>query len=294
MGGLDRRPGGVRVWPIAYRAHDGARRAAYVLLPSWYGPRRNPSIPLVISPHGRGVDGRSNARLWGRLPAVGHFAVVNPDGEGRRLPLYSWGAAGQVSDLARMGQVVHRALPWLRITPDRIYGVGSSMGGQETLLLVARRPRLLAGAAVFDAPTDLALQYRDFPRLPCNATCLRQWRRPIGPSLQKLARVEVGGTPATAPRAYARRSPRTYVGAIAASGVPLQLWWSSADRIVGDVRRQEVAFARALRRRGLRAPLDTVVGSWTHDVGMRVNLPAALRRFGLLRPLPAFAQQRSP
>src|SRR2546426_8431240 len=46
------RPAHTRSWRIAYRAHTGRTRLAYVLLPSWYGPERHPSIPLVISPHG--------------------------------------------------------------------------------------------------------------------------------------------------------------------------------------------------------------------------------------------------
>ena len=28
----------IRTWKIHYRAHNGVRRAAYVVLPSWYGP----------------------------------------------------------------------------------------------------------------------------------------------------------------------------------------------------------------------------------------------------------------
>ena len=74
----------VRTWKIHYRTHRGIRRLAYVLLPRWYGPRRHPPIPLVISPHGRGVGARVNARMWRGLPAEGVFAVVNPQGEGRR------------------------------------------------------------------------------------------------------------------------------------------------------------------------------------------------------------------
>ena len=41
------------------------------------------------------------------------------------------------------------------------------MGGQETLLLVGRYPRLFAGAAAFDAVSNFALQYRNFRRLSC-------------------------------------------------------------------------------------------------------------------------------
>src|SRR5215208_436680 len=168
--------------------------------------------PLVISPHGRGLSGRTNAAAWGDLPALGNFVVVNPDGQGRRLGPYSWGYAGQIEDLARMPAIVRAALPWLKIDRSRVYAFGGSMGGQETLLLVARHPGLLAGAAVFDAVTDFARQYRAFPQLGCAGICARSFRRTgaFGRSLQGLAREEIGGSPKTARAAFARRSPITY------------------------------------------------------------------------------------
>src|SRR5215211_3322090 len=147
---------------VSYRAHNGARRSAIVLLPRWYSRRDNPALPLIISPHGRGATARSNAAAWGALPAAGLFAVINPSGQGRRLWRHSWGFHGQVTDLARMPRILARALPWVRIDKKRIYAFGSSMGGQETLLLAARYPYLLAGAAAFDAVTDFRLQYRNF------------------------------------------------------------------------------------------------------------------------------------
>src|SRR5207247_8604555 len=75
----------VRVVTIHYRTHDGHRRSAEVVLPDWYGPRNNPPLPLIISPHGRGVSAEENVNRWGNLPAVGAFAVVNPEGQGRRF-----------------------------------------------------------------------------------------------------------------------------------------------------------------------------------------------------------------
>jgi hypothetical protein len=273
----------VRVVTIHYRTHDGHRRAAYVVLPKWYGPRNNPPLPLIISPHGRGVLPTENVERWGNLPALGPFAVVNPEGQGRRLVRYSWGYPGQIEDLARMPRAVTRALPWLRIDRRRIYAFGASMGGQETLLLVARHPSLLAGAAAFDPVTDLARRYGDFGRLRCNRRCLQGWRQQLGRGLRVLARLEVGGTPKSNPRAYAARSPLRYARAIAASRVPLQLWWSTADRVV-IARDQSVRFARRLRRLHPAAPLHTVVGSWPHSAGMRpyYMLIPALRKFELL------------
>ena len=176
----------------------------------------------MISPHGRGLTGPANLRLWADLPARGRFGVISPDGHGRVLPLHSWGWEGQISDLANMQYVAKATLPWLRVKLGGVYAIGGSMGGQETLLLVARSPRLLAGAVAFDAPTDLARRYRDFPRIPG------------GRHLQELAQREVGGTPDTYPGAYARRSPIGHVRAIAFSRVPLQLYWSVADEVVLD------------------------------------------------------------
>jgi poly(3-hydroxybutyrate) depolymerase len=177
----------VRELTIAYWAFDGRTSHATVLLPSGYGPGRNPILPLVISPHGRGLDGTKNASRWGDLPTRGGFAVVNPDGEGSHLSgRFSWGAAGQISDLARMPSILAKALPWLRIDPQRIYAVGGSMGGEETLLLLARYPRLLAGAVVVDPLVDFARQYRN-------------WNDSAGAAKRKLARREVGGTPSSNP-----------------------------------------------------------------------------------------------
>ena len=275
---------GVRAWQIHYRAHNGAPRNAYVLLPAWYGPHNHPPIPLVISPHGRGLDGRRNARLWGQLPAKGGFAVVSPDGQGRELGAYSWGALGQVDDLARMPEIVRRTLPWVRIAPKKVYAFGGSMGGQETLLLLARHPHLLAGAAVFDAVTDFRLQYRDFPRLKCDKACRATWGGPIGASLQKLARVEVGGSPTAARLAWKLRSPITYARAIAASHVPLQFWWSSKDRIVIDQQRQSKRLFDLIRRLNPLAPVGAYEGYWRHSAEMRAQtrLPLALASVGLL------------
>jgi pimeloyl-ACP methyl ester carboxylesterase len=273
----------VRRVTIHYRAHGGARRSAQVLVPAWWRRSDGP-LPLVISPHGRGLGGRENAALWDELPAAGPFAVVSPDGQGRRLGSYSWGYPGQIADLARMPDVVERTLPWLRIDRRRIYAVGGSMGGQEALLLAARYPRLLAGAAAFDAVADFALQYREFPHLRCNHACRRRWAGPLGSSLQRLARLEIGGTPRSAPRAFARRSPASYARRLAFSCVPIQLWWSSADRIVLDQRAQSGRLFRALRRLNPHAPVEAYVGGWAHSAEMSENaqLPYALARFGLL------------
>ena len=264
----------VRIWPIHYRAHDGLRRRAYVVLPRWYGPLDNPPIPLIISPHGRGVPAIDNVRLWGNLPAVGRFAVVNPEGQGRRLALFAWGDPGDIRDLAAMPRILHRQLPWLRIRFRRIYAFGGSMGGQETLLLVARSRHLLAGAAAFDAPTNMAARYFAFSSLR------------FGDELQERARLEIGGTPLTDPRGYRVRSPLDWARRIAFSGVPLQIWWSTRDRIVTNQAHESGALYRDIMRLNPAAPVIQLVGTWRHTAEMRAwtRLPIALRLFGLLPP----------
>ncbi|MBA3842625.1 MAG: hypothetical protein H0X39_08390 [Actinobacteria bacterium] len=291
--------GHVTLWRIQYRAHNGLPRLATLVLPRWYGPHLHPRLPLVISPHGRGLSGRDNAMLWGGLPAAGSFAVISPDGQGRLLGNYSWGSPGQIADLARMPQIAQSELPWLRIDRSRIYAFGGSMGGQETLLLLAHHPTLLAGAASFDAVADFALQYRDFPQIGCNAVCRRDLGEPLGSRLRSLARDEIGGSPVTRPLAFAQRSPITYTRSIAASCVPLQLWWSPADKVVIDQQRQSGKLFWRLRKTNPRAPISGYVGFWIHSREMRATsmLPYALAEFGLLHraaPAEGLALHRVP
>jgi poly(3-hydroxybutyrate) depolymerase len=264
----------VRVWRIHYRAHDGSIRRAFVQLPAWYGPKNDPTLPLIISPHGRGMSARTNVSVWGNLPALGRFAVVDPEGQGRRLTLFAWGDPGDISDLAHMPDFVERALPWLHIDRDRVYAFGGSMGGQETLLLVAKHPRLLAGAAAFDSPTSMAARYQAFDHLK------------FGDGLQRLARIEIGGTPATDAGGYAVRSPLDWARGIAFSGVPLQIWWSMRDRIVVDQAQESGRLYREIRRLNPTAPVQEFVGTWAHTAEMRAGtrLPIALRLFHLLPP----------
>jgi pimeloyl-ACP methyl ester carboxylesterase len=262
----------VRTVTVRYRAHDGAARTAVVVLPRWYGPRNHPPIPLVISPHGSGIEPTANARRWGNLPALGPFAVVNPEGQGARLELYSWGSPGAIADLARMPQILHETLPWLRIDKRRVYGVGGSMGGQETLLLAAKHPRLLAGAVSFDAPTNMATRYAAFQHLKG------------GSGLQALARLEFGGLPRVNGEAWADRSPLFYSRELAFSQLPLQIWWSKRDQIVIHQADQSGLLYRAIRRLNPHAPVLQFVGRWRHTAEMRPTrgLPLALVKLGLL------------
>ena len=257
---------------MRYRAHNGAPRPAIVLAPDQFGPGRpSPPLPLIISPHGRGVPPSANARLWGNLPDRGGFAVVCPGGMGRRLPLHSWGYRGQITDLSKMPEIVRRTLPWLRIDRRRVYALGSSMGGHETLLLVGQHPQLLAGAVAMDSVTNFYRRFNDF--------AATRGRR----GLQRLASFEVGGTPRTNPRGYVLRSPTHYLREIASSGVPLQIWWSVTDQIVVDQQHQSAHFYRELRRLRPRAKVEAIIGFWRHSSEMRhdTQLPNDFQILGL-------------
>ncbi len=252
---------------LTYRAHDGLDRPAWLLLPVGY---HGQPVPLVISPHGRGVDPLSNALGWGELPGEGGFAVINPGGMGRRLDDYSWGDPGEIADLARMPRIVEAH--GVDVERSRVYAIGGSMGGQETLLLVARYPRLLAGAVAFDPATDMTRRYWDFAALK------------HGAHLQALARDEIGGTPGTDPEAYDVRSPDHYVRAIADSGVPLQLYWSTADRVIVDQRVETDALYGLIHDLNPRDRVWDFEGEWAHTAEMQPTrrMPRALARFGLL------------
>ena len=147
------------------------------------------------------------------------------------------------------------------------------MGGQETLLLAARFPHLLAGAASFDAPTDMAARYRAFDHL--------RW----GDRLQRLARREFGGTPAADPRAYEIRSPLDWARQLAFSRVPLQIWWSTRDTIVDDQKHESGLLYRDIKRLNPQAPARQYVGTWAHTTEMSAHGLSALCSVAV-RPLP--------
>lgn len=179
--------------------------------------------------------------------------MICPGGMGRRLPLHSWGWRGQINDLARMPSILRAARPWLRIDARRTYAVGGSMGGQETLLLLGQHPRSLAGAVAFDSVTDFPLRYGQFARI-------RNGEGLAGTCPHR------GGTPRTNPEGYVLRSPTHWIGEVASSGVPFQLWWSDADEIVVDQRTQSEKFFKDLQKLRPRGRVEKVTGSWSHTL----------------------------
>ncbi len=68
--------------------------------------------------------------------------------------------------------------------------------------------------------------------------------------------------------------------------MPLQIWWSTRDRIVTNQARESGALYRDIMRLNPAAPVIEVVGTWHHTAEMRIGtkLPFALRLFELIPP----------
>jgi pimeloyl-ACP methyl ester carboxylesterase len=311
-------------WTVRYLAWDHhTARQAVIVLPRAWGPKHHPHpLPLVISPHGRNNLAINNARgYWQNLPAAGPFALVCPDGLGRarsaetdpadRPPnpsLFTYGNVGQVHDLARMPQIVEATLPWLQIRRDRVYVLGSSMGGQETLLLAARYPKALAGAhgklagaAAFDATCDLAVQcgYLTHHRPGVAANMIeevgtqpastRGWNLEARYFNRKRKRQEtIHSLLAQLPKGQAAWNERTalrFTRTLASLPFPLRLYWSTEDVVVGNQERDQTGkLYAAIEKLAPHADVTPVRGQWahSHEFFPGKQLGAALTAFGLI------------
>jgi hypothetical protein len=251
-------PEPVQAFSVPYITWNGQERCATVLLPLDYVPGDDAeSLPCIIQSPGRKATPAVAASTWRDLPSTRHFMVIVADQAGRRDPLNSWGVAGQIHDLVRMPHIVEQALPGVHVDPERQYAVGVSMGGQETLLALAFHPEHWAAVLCVDGVADLAARYREFALVD---------RMDVRP----LMRQEVGGSPRRAPFQYAVRSPITFARTLAASGVPLAIWWSADDQLVIN---QETTQTGHLYSRILAldpaAPVVQRIGTGSHGLMIR-------------------------
>jgi pimeloyl-ACP methyl ester carboxylesterase len=322
-----------RPYTVPYLAWDDKTvREAVIVLPNGWDPSHQPHpLPLVISPHGRNNFGWGNAaHYWQNLPADGPFALVCPDGLSRAHDkatdpldqppsdpsLFTYGHPRWIDDLARMPKIVQATLPWLRIDLERIYVLGSSMGGQETLLLAARYPRSLsggtgrlAGAAAFDSTCDLATQCAYLTNLapthgvspagvsarmieeinarPANVRRFRQAATFYNAKLEK--HMTIGQLLDELPRKQAlwdERSPLHYVAKLSRLRFPLRLYWSSHDTVVGNQGRdQSGKLYKQIKAANPAAGVTQVKGLWAHSCEFVPGdcLSDALRAFKLVR-----------
>jgi dipeptidyl aminopeptidase/acylaminoacyl peptidase len=187
--------------------YDGSPRQAVVVA----APDTDEKpLPLVIVPHAAGFSAEATARYWRDIPVRRGFIAVFPFGHGRKLDLYSLAWRGQIADLASMPKVL--AEQGYAVDESRVYAVGLSMGGLESLMLAGCYPGLLAGVVAFNSPIDLASWYRDI-------------------DIGRSATVdEIGGTPDEVPDKYAERSPLNCIATIAR--IPTLLYWDPNDKVV--------------------------------------------------------------
>jgi pimeloyl-ACP methyl ester carboxylesterase len=237
---------------VSYSAWNGTALAATLVLPLDYSAENATPLPCIVQPHGRGSRPAYAASLWGDLPTRYGFAVICPDAVGEDGTANSWAAPGQIDDVVRMPDTVEAAVPWVRFDRRRLYLVGSSMGGQESLVGLARAPDHFAAVAAFDGAADLAARYRDMGAAGQRGD-------------QAKLRHELQGVPAQRRFAYQQRSPLSFCRTLATCGVPLRIAWSTADQIV--TRGADTQFGRLCRR--LRAvapevPLTEVISALPH------------------------------
>jgi hypothetical protein len=273
-------PAPVQAYSVPYVAWNGQLREATVLLPIDYVPGDTAeALPCIVQSPGRKASPAGAASTWKGTPSTRGFIVISADQAGLRDPRNSWGVAGQIDDLVRMPDIVEAALPGVHVDRERLYSVGVSMGGQESLLSLAFHPEYWAAVLCVDGIADLAARYREFAQVGRLAD-------------RKLMRDEVGGSPSRAPFAFAVRSPSTFVRTLATSGVPLAIWWSAEDTLVINQATTQTGFLYSrIVAIDPAAPVVQRIGTGGHGLMIRQN-PAAAVDF--LCPGGEWLRRRSP
>ncbi|MGA0121860.1 MAG: alpha/beta hydrolase family protein [Gaiellales bacterium] len=256
----------VRSW---YDTWNGHRRELRIAVPTAALAAGRP-VALLVTARPAGLSLLCTDETM-RLAGRSGFALACPSGQGVVTRSFSYGAAGQISDLARMPGIVAERIPDLRINRARTYLAGSSMGGTEVLLVALRYPRAYARVASLDPITDQGLRFASLPL-----------------ERRLLLQAECGGPPVLQPGCYATRSPQTHVGRGATAG-SIALWYSTRDPVSGEPR-QVPRFAKAMAERGARG-FAVRVGRWGHgalwgrapmrrawmrDLGLPVSVPVEL------------------
>lgn len=270
--------GGNLVLAVPYHAWNNKARYATVVLPADYGPGSTEVLPCIVQPHGRKATPLGPAGRWGDLPTTERFMIICPDSSGRRDPSNSWAVAGQLQDIVDIVDVVEQSIPWVHIDRQRLYLLGISMGGHETLCTLARFPDVFAAGLSCDGNANLAKRYYEFRRVGMAAD-------------QVLMRREVGGTPKQVPWLYERRSATPFAGTLASCGVPIAIWWSKDDQIgYHQAETQTGRLYTMIKNRNPDAPVEQVIGTGAHGsmlAGHPETAVAFLRPGGVWRTVPA-------
>lgn len=193
---------------------------------SLYLPERTAKepVPLLVGFHTWSFDWKGIACYKAMLAyaKANGWALVCPNFRGANDHPEACGSDLAVQDVV---DAIEYAKSRGRIDADRIYATGGSGGGHMTLLMLGRHPEIFAAGAAFCPITDLARWHaeslEDHPGR--------------GKGYAKMMERACGGTPAEKPEEYARRSPLTWLAAVAKTGVPAYIATGIHDGHSGSV-----------------------------------------------------------
>lgn len=202
-------------------------------------------LPLLVAAHPAGgastcVD--QMATLAGRF----NFVLACLDGQGNSTRAFSYGAPGQIADLAAAPRLIAGRLPGMKLDASKLYLVGSSMGGTEALLVGLRYPGAYRETVGLDPITDLGFRFNSLPLVRRNQL-----------------EAECGGPPTVMGACYVARSPMAYVGTRARAAAVLNVWYSTTDPVSGAPQ-QTPKFLTAERPLTQPGRLLVRVGTWGH------------------------------
>jgi hypothetical protein len=186
--------------------YNVSTKSVVVLSPS----QADGELPLIIVPHAANFSAEETSAYWEPFISRKGFIAAFPIGHGRVDDLCSFGWRGQMADLANLPSLLSNS--GYQIDMSRIFAVGLSMGGQESLLLAGMHPEMISGIVAFNPVVDLKQIYihSDTPSVVISN--------------------ELGKSPAEIPDEYENRSPIKFYATI--SQVPTLLYWDSNDVMI--------------------------------------------------------------
>ena len=166
------KPAGAHDLTIHYRAHDGVRRRAYILLPSWYGPKQQPADPA------RHLAARARRQRAREHEALGRAAGARPvrgDQPRRRGPqaealLVGLGRADRGPGADAGDRAAHAPLAARRQRTASTRSAAAWAARRRCSCSPAIRGCSPARPRSTPSRT-LRCQYRSFRSIPCNRAC---------------------------------------------------------------------------------------------------------------------------
>lgn len=245
----------MRTW---YAAWNGRVRSMLVVYPK--EPKR--PLPLIVALHAATGDATCDNGFVAYADDL-QFAVACIGGQGAATRGSSYGAPGQIDDVLRVPDLVRNRADQLPLDDAQTILAGSSMGGMEALLAADRSPERFSTVVSLDAPVDLTLRFRTLGR-----SAKDEGKR-------RALIAECGGTPTTAQRCFAQRSPITQMGRMSAADVPVVMEWSRRDRI-GGLDGQSPLYAKRLAHGRPTRCVDVRVSALTHGASWMIDMPTWL------------------